>query len=71
MRGTRAGDPLGDMLFNLIEAKVLELAERIIVDEGLATHVPIRDGAGPLAVQDPVPMGAPVPAVQLSYVDDA
>eukprot|EP00974_Lingulodinium_polyedra_P117050 11161602-Lingulodinium_polyedra.AAC.1 len=59
------------MLFNLIEAKVLELAERRVIEDGMATHVPCDEAAGPLAERGPQAGCTYVPAVQLSYVDDA
>eukprot|EP00974_Lingulodinium_polyedra_P082594 7997827-Lingulodinium_polyedra.AAC.1 len=59
------------MLFNLIEAKVLELAERRLIEEGLATHVPCHEAAGPLAERAAQAGCTYVLAVQLFYVDDA
>eukprot|EP00974_Lingulodinium_polyedra_P102105 9887578-Lingulodinium_polyedra.AAC.1 len=55
----------------MVEAKVLELAERRIIDDDLATHVPLVAATGPLADRAAHGECIRVPAVQLSYVDDA
>ena len=40
MSGIKAGDPLGDVFFNLIQAKVLKDCEKHLIADGLAVTLP-------------------------------
>ena len=65
--GTKAGDPLGDLLFNLVEAKALELAEQRILEEDMALRLDFAKSSGFFPTQEGDDQAV---ALQFSYVDD-
>ena len=66
--GTKAGDPLGDLLFTVAIRKILVHISTALRQEGLTSEVPFDPRAGPLAPGAGVQTRADIEDV--SYVDD-
>ena len=70
--GTRAGDPLADVMFNLLMAAVLQRLRLRLRSQGLTSHIPWPPEMPPIDALPSNHGGGPlIEAADVSYVDDA